>query len=83
MIMKKDIEMADLKAEMKLAMQKALTASENHLEDGTVNWSFVDADVYMDVYGGVDQSARNDSLFYRFFDELAFELGNAQSVNTL
>jgi hypothetical protein len=66
--------MLDLKAKMKLAMEQALTASENRLEDGTVNWNFVDADVYMDVYGRTEQSDRDDNLFYQFFDELAFEM---------
>ena len=28
---------------------KAVTNSENINEDGSINWNFVDADVYMDI----------------------------------
>ena len=65
-----------LRESMKLAMSEALTDSQNYNIDGTVNWNFIDADVYIDVYGEVDQQSRNDNLFYQYFDELAFELGD-------
>lgn len=65
-----------LREEMKLAMTQALTDSQNYNIDGTVNWNFIDADVYIDVYGEVDQQSRDDNLFYQYFDELAFELGD-------
>jgi len=65
-----------LKEQMKLAMREALTDSQNYNVDGTVNWSFIDSDVYIEVYGDVDQKDRNDTLFYQYFDELAFELGD-------
>ena len=65
-----------LRESMKLAMSEALTDSQNYNIDGTVNWNFIDADVYIDVYGEVDQQSRDDNLFYQYFDELAFELGD-------
>lgn len=40
-----------MKIDTKLArsFNQAVTSSENRLENGEVNWNFVDADVYMDL----------------------------------
>jgi hypothetical protein len=38
-----------ISTKMGRAFNKAITNPENFNEDGSVNWNFVDADVYMDV----------------------------------
>lgn len=35
------------------AFNKAVTSPENLIEDGSVNWNYVDADVHMDMLGKV------------------------------
>ena len=41
---------------------KAVTNSENINEDGSINWNFVDADVYMDI------KPTNDKEHYKKFN---------------
>jgi len=50
------------------AFNKAITNPDNFNEDGTPNWNYVDADVYMDIpspEGGVEVQQ-----FYAAFDYL-------------
>ena len=34
---------------MQEAFDKAIVNTENHNTDGSINWNFIDADVYMDA----------------------------------
>ena len=63
-----------MKELMKKFMIAAMGREENRFPNGDVNWDFVDADVYMDVFGEVELDNRDNESFYRFFDELAYEL---------
>jgi hypothetical protein len=59
---------------MKVHMLQAMAKDENRYNNGDYNWDFIDADVYMDVYGEVDKDLRDDVQYMKWFDELAFEL---------
>jgi hypothetical protein len=59
---------------MKVHMIQAMSKEENLYANGDYNWDYIDADVYMDVYGEVDESLRDNSTYQKYFDELAFEL---------
>ena len=61
------------KAEIKKSMAKAIVLEENQLDDGTINWDFVDADVYMDILGNVELNDRDNKTFYKLFNEVATE----------
>lgn len=57
---------------MARAFNKAVTLNENINEDGTINWNFVDADVYSDMAGskGV-MSTESTTAHYDVFHFLA------------
>ena len=57
---------------MQEAFDKAINNAENFNEDGTVNWNFIDADVYMDAntYGMTQEQYLAD------FEKLANEWEN-------
>jgi hypothetical protein len=59
---------------MKVHMLQAMDREENRYRNGDYNWDFIDADVYMELYGEVDSELRDNETFYKYFDELAFEL---------
>jgi hypothetical protein len=59
---------------MKVHMIQAMNREENRYKNGDYNWDFIDADVYMELYGEVDSELRDNETFYKYFDELAFEL---------
>ena len=52
---------------------RAAKNPENHMEDGTVNWCFVDADTYMDTLND-DRYERQlvEENFYTLFDGVCF-----------
>tara|TARA_B100001057_G_scaffold477457_1_gene546669 strand:- start:652 stop:864 length:213 start_codon:yes stop_codon:yes gene_type:complete len=54
---------------MQEAFDKAIVNSENHNTDGSINWNFIDADVYMDAntYG------MSQSEYIAKFDTMADE----------
>lgn len=64
--------------EIKKAFNKAVQNPEN-LEDGQINWNFVDSDVYMDVMPTKETVAE----FYEIFNDLAdeFALNNPEMVS--
>lgn len=64
------------KESMRAAMIAAIDNEENRFRNGDVNWDFVDADVYMEVFGEVELDDRDNETFYKWFDELAFEYKN-------
>ena len=57
---------------MQEALDKAINNAKNFNEDGTVNWNFIDADVYMDAqhYGMTQEQ------YLAEFDKLANEWEN-------
>jgi hypothetical protein len=59
---------------MKVHMLQAMDREENRYKNGDYNWDFIDADVYMELYGEVDSELRDNETFYKYFDELAYEL---------
>ena len=68
--------------QMKQSFNKAVSLSENLQLDGSVNWNWVDADVYMDM----DQFGESDTNrdHYVMFDMLcdAYEVANGIQVQT-
>ena len=48
-------------------VELAANNPENRNEDGTVNWNFVDADVFMET----NPTKRTEGLFYQLFEEAA------------
>jgi len=68
---------------MKQAFNKAVSLSENLQLDGSVNWNYVDADVYMAVGPREsDGNPANNQEHYQMFDMLceAYELANGIQV---
>lgn len=57
------------------SFNKAVTNSENINEDGSINWNFVDADVYMDI------KPINDKEHYKKFNFLADAYCKANGVS--
>tara|TARA_A200000159_G_C7086021_1_gene240530 strand:- start:95 stop:289 length:195 start_codon:yes stop_codon:yes gene_type:complete len=57
------------------SFNKAVTNSENINEDGSINWNFVDADVYMDI------NPINDKEHYKKFNFLADAYCKANGVS--
>lgn len=61
------------------AFNKAVSLDENLYEDGSVNWNYVDADMYMSV-GPRDSDGNPDgnAQYYAWFDALceAYERAN-------
>ena len=81
--MAKTITLADIPKSMMQSFNKAVSLSENLQLDGSVNWNYVDADVYMDV--GPRESDGNpadNSEHYQMFDMLcqAYEDANGIQV---
>jgi len=50
-----------------VSMNTALADMGNYHSDGSVNWSFVDADVYMDVMPKFEMNHSNKA-FYHYFN---------------
>ena len=71
--------------EMMQAFNKAVSLSENLQLDGSVNWNYVDADVYMAV-GPRDSDGNpvSNQEHYHMFDMLcdAYEVANGIQVQT-
>ena len=52
---------------LEVQMRDAVVKAENLNEDGTINWSFVDADAYAECRS----FWKDDADFYESFDEIA------------
>ena len=52
------IKEREMKMTMQEAFDKAINNADNFNADGTVNWNFIDADVYMDANGDHSNDAR-------------------------
>lgn len=65
---------------MKQSFNKAVSLSENLQLDGSVNWNWVDADVYMDMHQFGELDTNRDH--YEMFDMLcdAYEVANGIQV---
>ena len=59
------------KDQVRTFMLTALTAEDNYNEDGSVNWNFVDSDVYMFIS---PTGRENVDAYYEMFDTIADEL---------
>jgi hypothetical protein len=57
-------------SERELAVIQSITAAlaslENYNADGSVNWNFVDADVFMDIEPAVHEIKEHYEMFDRF-----------------
>ena len=62
-----------LDTKIRLAMAVAATSKENLNDDGSINWNFVDADLWMD---GVI-TKENQTEAYEWFDGIATEFETA------
>ena len=60
-----------INAILESTMRSAIELDENKNEDGSINWNFVDADVYMDM--NQLHSSTPDSDHYAKFELLASE----------
>ena len=82
-----NIEIANIPVAFKRAFNKAVSLGENLYEDGSVNWNYVDADVYMAVgpsTHGLEGPAERSQIntHYALFDVLcnAYEQANGVQV---
>lgn len=48
-------------------LRRAINDQENHTKDGRINWSFVDADCYMECRA----LYKSDADYYEAYDDLA------------
>jgi len=66
------------KETVKEALVAAIKLPENRFEDGSLNWNFIDADTYIEVFepeGAPRQVCQRDKeKFYEYFDELVSEI---------
>lgn len=67
------IKEREMKMTMQEAFDKAINNADNFNADGSVNWNFIDADVYMDANG--DHSMTQEQYLAEF-DKLANEWEN-------
>ena len=65
---------------MKQSFNKAVSLSENLQLDGSVNWNWVDADVYMDMHQFGESDTNQDH--YIMFDMLCDAYEQANGVQT-
>ncbi len=63
------------------SFNKAVTSSDNINEDGSINWNFVDADVYMDMCVNGSDAGINDKDHYKKFNFLADAYCKANGVS--
>lgn len=68
---------ASMGAAIEKAMRTALKDKGNYNKDGSVNWNFVDADCYMEVKPG----QQNSKQFYKLFDQIADKLEKELGLN--
>ena len=70
------------KETVKKALVAAIKLPENRFEDGSLNWNFIDADTYIEVFEpeGAPRPCvrqvceRDKEKFYEYFDELVSEI---------
>ena len=62
-----------VRSEFARDFNRAVSAEENLLEDGSVNWNFIDADLY-----GSEHRPNSDAEYYKLFEGIAiqYELSN-------
>ena len=63
-----NIEIANIPVAFKRAFNKAVSLGENLYEDGSVNWNYVDADLYMEF------GPRDTEINERYLSELHYEM---------
>ena len=79
-----NIEIANIPVAFKRAFNKAVSLGENLYEDGSVNWNYVDADLYMEF--GPKHTEINErylsELHYEMFELLAdaYEKANGKQI---
>ena len=79
-----NIEISNIPLKFKKAFNKAVSLGENLYEDGSVNWNYVDADLYMQF--GPKDSEINErylcELHYEMFELLAdaYEKANGKQI---
>ena len=62
------------------AFNKAVTTEENINNDGSINWNFVDADVYMAMCNLNSSYAVEDTNHYEQFDAVAKAYCDANGI---
>ena len=60
-------------------VREAIAKEENHNEDGSINWNYVDADCYM---SGVNKWFKDDTAYYEAWNEIADTVEAEQPVDT-
>ena len=63
-----NIEIANIPLKFKQAFNKAVSLGENLYEDGSVNWNYVDADLYMEF------GPKHTEINERYLSELHYEM---------
>ena len=77
-----NIEIANIPVAFKRAFNKAVSLGENLYEDGSVNWNYVDADMFMQ-FGPRDSEVNErylSDLHYEMFELLADAYEKANGV---
>ena len=63
-----NIEISNIPLKFKQAFNKAVSLVENLYEDGSVNWNYVDADLYMEF------GPKHTEINERYLSELHYEM---------
>ena len=63
-----NIEISNIPLKFKKAFNKAVSLGENLYEDGSVNWNYVDADLYMEF------GPKHTEINERYLSELHYEI---------
>lgn len=66
---------AEYTPEFARAFNSAVSSPDNINQDGSVNWNFVDADLY-----GSDHRPNSDAEYYRLYDSIAIQYDLANGI---
>ena len=66
---------AEYRPEFAKAFNKAVSSPENINEDGSINWNFVDADLY-----GTEHRPNSDAEYYKLYDSIAIQYDLANGI---
>ena len=66
---------AEFRPEFAKAFNRAVSTPENINEDGSINWNFVDADLY-----GTEHRPNSDAEYYKLYDSIAIQYDLANGI---
>jgi len=72
----------EVHVKMARAFNHAVSKKENINTDGSINWNFVDGDVYLDMAQLIKDNSISQVQHYKFFDFLADAYCEANGIQS-